>query len=585
MNISKNKLSRFTSFKHAKINLLLIAIGPLFASILGIKIPIFIGAIARNFDHDEKFYASLWHLGTLFVLIYFNRMFFQLMINFYVKNLISYIRKICYESWIVGHDIYDDTDNLSSDSLPQGEILARVVSDAESFRELVTSGAFGALIDLAFIVSSLFSFMSINHIAGASLAGIEIFIVILLIFGGKYLKNIFFVVRTANGMTSRTVANLVGGIGESYYSEQYNYSYKKGKLVFTDFLNKQLKSNFWDASYYSLAESLYPVILASLVFILPYSNIVDAAIVFVIVDLIQRSIGPIKDITGKMVNIQRSIAGIKRIEDFLDYCRSKNLVVLESGDDSSDFIFESLEVKIEHFSYISRPEFMIKDIYLLAKKGELIGIVGFSGSGKSTLLKILTGRILGAEIALTLNASDQKTLSLSVQDKSQYLQFRRNIALISQDSHIFTDSLLFNITFGGETSSKFEEFWDWIQVEIPYIKQWKISPSDQISSDGLSAGQKQLVAALRSCYHKKNIVLLDEISSALDSELEIALRKVILVIQSQSLTIIVAHRLETIIKADKIIVMDDGTIENLGTHHDLLSKSVIYKRFVDELKY
>src|SRR5690606_32835688 len=100
-----------------------------------------------------------------------------------------------------------------------------------------------------------------------------------------------------------------------------------------------------------------------------------------------------------------------------------------------------------------------------------------------------------------------------------------------------------------------------------------------------SLGQKQLLSALRSCFLKKPIVLFDEISSGLDSELEKALRKVVLMIQENSLTFIVAHRLETIIEADKIIVLENGRLIDSGIHSDLMQRSHVYQEFISELSH
>ena len=101
----------------------------------------------------------------------------------------------------------------------------------------------------------------------------------------------------------------------------------------------------------------------------------------------------------------------------------------------------------------------------------------------------------------------------------------------------------------------------------------------------LSLGQRQLLAGVRACYLKKNVVFFDEISSALDSELELALRECILLIQEVSLTIIVAHRVETIVNAHKILVMEKGRLLHSGKHHELLKESNVYQEFIRQLSH
>jgi ATP-binding cassette subfamily B protein len=108
---------------------------------------------------------------------------------------------------------------------------------------------------------------------------------------------------------------------------------------------------------------------------------------------------------------------------------------------------------------------------------------------------------------------------------------------------------------------------------------------EKINPSQLSLGQKQLLAGVRACYLKKNIVFFDEISSALDSELEHALRVCILLIQEFSLTIIVAHRVETIMGANQILVMDKGRVTASGNHQELLQTSAVYQEFIRELSH
>ena len=105
-----------------------------------------------------------------------------------------------------------------------------------------------------------------------------------------------------------------------------------------------------------------------------------------------------------------------------------------------------------------------------------------------------------------------------------------------------------------------------------------------VRPNDLSMGQKQLISALRSCYLKKPIVLFDEISSGLDSELEEALRKLVLLIQKNSLTVIVAHRVETIVNAGQILVMKDGKLDGVGTHSELLNENATYQEFISQVR-
>lgn len=411
------------------------------------------------------------------------------------------------------------------------------------------------------------------------------------------MRKIFLSVRKSSGQVSRTMANMVGGVRETYYTKHANYASKKGEVVFEDFLSKQLTSNVWDASYYSIAESLYPLFLVLVVFIFPYSQITEAALVLAIVDLIQRSINPIKDIASKIANVQRAATGFYRIKEFL--------LDLQNGFSSpreqnlSPINFETLKVSIPSFQYPLRKNqteqeqegshaqrFALSQIDFEVQRGQLVGIVGLSGCGKSTLLNIIAANIIPSSgSSLTLETAGHTLLSFPGERMSDIIRYREQVGIVSQDSHIFSESLRFNITMSADASPEFDQFWNKMKEEIPYLKTWGHGPDDVLDQQALSVGQKQLLAAIRSCYLKKTIVLFDEIASGLDSELELALRKVVMVVQAKCLTFIVAHRLETIVGADLILVMQEGRICARGKHAQLLGESSAYQEFIAEMSH
>ena len=131
--------------------------------------------------------------------------------------------------------------------------------------------------------------------------------------------------------------------------------------------------------------------------------------------------------------------------------------------------------------------------------------------------------------------------------------------------------MAFNISLNSDFSQneKLHRFWKDMRDKLPYLRKWDIDINTEVHPKEFSDGQKQLLSALRACYLRRPVVLLDEIASALDSELEESLRRVILDIQRNSITMIVAHRLETVVMADAILVMDDGVLKAQGTHQEL----------------
>ncbi len=549
---------------------------------LGALTPRLISDLSRNYDNDYLFSVSIKALLVNFIAVYLNRVIYQLSVNKYVRLLIQFARTETFSRWLYSHE-------LDSDKYPQGEILSRIMSDTEAIRDLITSGSFGIFIDLCFVVSCLVGFISLQHFTGIFIAAAEVMATLLLIWGSQLMRDMFMRLRNSQAHVNRVTANVLGGFHQMYYTRHDNYASRKSGIAFDDFLQKQNQANTMDAAYYALAESLYPILLAFVIFIFPYSHLTEAALIFAMVDLIQRSINPIKEISGKIANIQRAFTGIDRIQHFLGELNKVPFKYSYNHQERRNF--KKMKVRIDFFEYPKRSSiatseqaaFSLKNIFFEGLPGELIGIVGLSGCGKSTLLNILAGNILSpsSEVILEM-AGESVSYELRLNDLDEY---RKEVSIVSQDSHIFSESLLFNITLCREEPADFVEQWNFLKNQIPYLKQWGIEPQDKIIPTSLSLGQRQLLAGIRACYLKKNVVFFDEISSALDSDLEFALRTLVLLIQKFSLTIIVAHRVETILNANKIIVMDKGRIIDIGTHQHLIKCSAIYNEFIQEMSH
>jgi ATP-binding cassette subfamily B multidrug efflux pump len=157
------------------------------------------------------------------------------------------------------------------------------------------------------------------------------------------------------------------------------------------------------------------------------------------------------------------------------------------------------------------------------------------------------------------------------------------VSLVSQDSHVFSATVLFNIAL-VDGDENFDGFWQQALAALPYLRRWGVSPASVIDPKTLSLGQKQLLSGLRACYLRKPVVLFDEVSSGLDPELEKALRDLVLFVQRHSLTIIVTHRVETILSAQKLVVMDVGTAVDQGTPAQLQQQSPLFKELLRYLR-
>ena len=586
----KSKLGYKEIFFFQKVRplILIVFIALVGSAYLGQLLPQVVFSLSKSYGEGSAFVDALWDFFYLLVTIFWVRFGFQLALNRYVMKLINNIRNLCYENWLNSFDFNKTETGIKvEEEFPLGEVIARIMSDTQSIRDLLTSGALTIVFNIIFVASCAYGFIQIDSFLGGVVVVAEILFSIALIYGSKYMRKIFLEVRQARSSMSRQVANVSGGTSDAYFFGHQNYATNSGENMYSKFMAMQLKSNVWDASYYSVAESIYPLLLALVVMFSPKSTVLEGAMVFALVDLIQRSIDPIKNIAGKIAVIQRALTGVVRVQSFHSHLLSR--ISSDSLRHLKDESLERIEVDIPHYQYPKRKEdkesFSLRNIKFEAHKGELVGIVGISGCGKSTLLKILSGNILPSDGGVKAFFDNDLTHQYPGDQGSGLSLYRELTSIVSQDSHVFSESVRFNISMGLEEKVKqtVDDFWAWVCQELPYLRTWGITLEDKIDIEMISAGQKQLISALRACYLHKNLVFFDEISSALDSDLEEALRKLVMIIQRQSLTFIVAHRIETVVGSNKILVMREGEIVSSGSHRELLEKSDYYNEFIAQL--
>ena len=243
--------------------------------------------------------------------------------------------------------------------------------------------------------------------------------------------------------------------------------------------------------------------------------------------------------------------------------------------------FENVE-----FYYQSAPnKLVLKSINLEIKRGSTIALVGRSGGGKSTLMHLILRFYDPTKGRITINDIDLK----------QYdpYSLRRQIALVSQDLELFTKSVEYNIGYGANKQIKddcYESSYNLQEVEHSsklanahkFINDMEDKFDTQMGVRGkrVSGGQKQRISIARMLMSKPSIMLLDEATSSLDAESE-ALQAAMEKNENNYLLVIVAHRLSTVVNADKICVVDDGCIVEQGTHEELIDLNGIYASLVE----
>ena len=281
---------------------------------------------------------------------------------------------------------------------------------------------------------------------------------------------------------------------------------------------------------------------------------------------------PVTKISKVNADINAAIAAAERIYQFLDMEEDikDSPDAVEIDDFKRDIVYDNV-----WFRYPDAPEdeWVLKGINLRISKGERVAIVGPSGSGKSTLIDLLPRLYDVTKGAIYIDGIDIRKIKLS--------SLRRLISVVSQDVILFNDTVFNNILYGRPDASR-EEVIEAAKLAHAheFIEQLPEGYETVVGDRGvrLSGGQKQRISIARAFLKNAPILILDEATSALDAESEMLVKDALFKLMKGKTVITIAHRLATVIDADKIYVMEKGRIVEEGTHRELIEKGGYYTK-------
>jgi len=281
---------------------------------------------------------------------------------------------------------------------------------------------------------------------------------------------------------------------------------------------------------------------------------------------------PVKSLTKVNISISQGFSAAERILPIIDV---KNNINFNLQLENINILKGNIVLDKINFSYKSNPENkVLKDISLEFAGGKMTALVGHSGSGKSTLLNMIPRIYLPTSGNIYLDNQDISKVNLP--------SLRNKISIVDQNTTLFDDTVFNNIKYARPDADK-EDILEAAKLSMcdEFINNLENGFETMIGENGvkLSGGEKQRLSIARAFLKNSKIILLDEATSSLDSDTEEKIQKALNKLTINKTTIVIAHRLSTVLNSDNIYVVDNGKIIDSGKHEELLDKSKIYKNF------
>ena len=325
-----------------------------------------------------------------------------------------------------------------------------------------------------------------------------------------------------------------------------------------------------------IMETITGIAIAIVVFAGGYLSIKDEIEVgsfFSFLTALMLAYQPVRALASVNIGINEGLIAAKRIYELLD-----NQNNISNDPKKNNLVIKNKNIAFENVSFIYPDGTQaLRNITFSIKGGSTIALVGKSGSGKSSFINLIPRFYNISEGKISIDEQNINEVNLS--------SLRKEIALVSQETVLFDDTVEANIRYGRLDASKEEVLAASKNAAADeFIKELPNGYSTIVGENGvkLSGGQKQRISIARAMLKNSSIILLDEATSALDSESETKIKYAVDNLIKNRTTIIIAHRLSTIKNANKILVLSDGNLVAEGTHNELIEKSELYKKLYNQ---
>ena len=452
-----------------------------------------------------------------------------------------------------------------------GRLVTRTVFDIESISKIFSQGLFMIISDmLKMLVILIVMFVMNWKLTLVVLLAMPLLVIATRIFQKK-MKGAFEEVRTQVANLNTFVQERVTGMKIVQLFNRENIEYEKFKVINRKHNDAWQKNILYNSIFFPIADIISSLTLGFVIWyagisILNLDPITEPGDMFAYLMFVPMLFNPLRQIADKFNEMQMGIVASDRVFELLDMQGNTQ----KNGTIAAWHFKGELNFENVRFSYLENEE-VIKGINLKIESGQTIAIVGSTGAGKSTIINLLNRFYEIDSGRITIDGTDIDDFTLDT--------LRRQIAIVLQDVFLFADTILNNITLNDPTitrekvvqASQAIGVHDFI-MSLPGGYDYNVKERGVM----LSSGQRQLIAFLRAYVSNPSILILDEATSSIDTYSEELIRNATDAITKDRTSIIIAHRLATIVNADTIIVMDKGKIVESGTHYELINRDAGY---------
>jgi ATP-binding cassette subfamily B protein len=465
------------------------------------------------------------------------------------------------------------------DRQPAGRLLTRATSDVDALGEAFSMGLINIILDLLMIVGTLTAMLVLDARMTLVLLLLAPPILMVLEIIRRRLRVLFLQVREALASVNAFLAERIDGVevvqlfgNEEHSEELFDERNNRFRRITT-------RTNVYDAFMYALVDGAASIGVAMMLWYgsglasrmgFPVAPVepLSAGLLVAFIEYLDRLFRPLRELSSRVAMLQRGAAAVEKILGLLD-------VEATVSDDGEPMPEVEGEIIMRDVSFRYRPEAndVLRDIDLEVRPGEVVAVVGATGSGKTTLTRILDTSYTGYRGSITLDGRELSGL--------RPRDVRRHIAGVRQDPQLFSETVQFNIDLGNSDIDAAAIEDAAVLVHADQVVD-RVGWEHELRERGadLSVGEGQLLTFARAMAHDLSVVILDEATASIDSLTEQLIQDALVRIFERKTVIVIAHRLSTVERADRIVVMDRGRIVEQGTHNELMAAEGFYFKLV-----